>query len=84
MLKSDHEDEEIEGYFDPDMVIEAYLSYRDKNLLPFDGGVLEQPNGLLDGLRLIDRMVSWWLVENERDDPDELPSWGDFMRLKTE
>ncbi|MDX1995596.1 MAG: hypothetical protein SF029_24645 [bacterium] len=75
-MRGNHTDVEDFGVtFDPDLLMECYLPWRDHKILPFSGGYLEQPPGVMKALQFMDSMVAWWDKEDDRPDADELPDF---------
>lgn len=61
-----------------ELIFMAYLPYRQKNLLPESGGILDQDNDLLSAFATMDNMVTWWRYELRKRDADKLKSIDDL------
>ncbi|GAB4527853.1 MAG: hypothetical protein OHK0046_46060 [Anaerolineae bacterium] len=51
---------------DPEYLMQVYLPYRDKGLLPEAGGTGDQDPATMHGIDLLNLMVAWWIQEMER------------------
>lgn len=47
--------------------MECYGAYKSWGLLPYGGGVLDQPPGVMAALSMLDYMVSWHSANEEKE-----------------